>query len=202
MPAVYSARYEEGNFFDKQYPETMTIIKNRHGDWGVANPNASKIRRVEVVKTPSTTPSSSDDGKEQTVSETFDIFSTDGYMSQRQFAKLCRDAGLVKKDVTAEISFNRVKKIGSRKIDLREFLLALEDIATKKKMPLSLVEKMVADTEGPILLGTVPPKVKFHDRRLSMTQNARGEGEYDPTQYWQRDGRAKDWLSPLAHTHK
>jgi hypothetical protein len=138
--------------------------------------------------------------QEDTIEDTFKTFSKDGHMSQAQFAKLCRDAGLVKHGATAEIAFNRAKQIGASRIDFREFRLALAEVAKKKKMNVELAEQKVAETKGPILIAPVPYKVKFHDER--EPQNARGEGEHDFAIYWQRDGRAKDWHSPMPHTYK
>jgi hypothetical protein len=141
---------------------------------GVAN-------RVTVVKS----------AKGDTVEDTFEAFSKDGRMSQAQFAKLCKDTGIVKKGATAEIAFNSTKQIGKNRIDLKEFHSALASVAKKEQMDLEDVAAKVAASQGPVFSGTAPEKVERDDSR-----DRTGEFEHDAAQHWQRYVHAGDWQSP------
>ncbi len=93
-------------------------------------------------------------------------------MDGRQFAKLCKDAGLLDKKLTAtdvDLIFAKVKDKSARKISYSQFENALGQFATKKGVQKDDVAKALLKCGGPKLQGTKADLVKFHDDKSTYT---------------------------------
>jgi len=105
--------------------------------------------------------------------EAFIVFCKgDEYLDGREFTQMCADCGLYNKKFNrndADITFNKVKNRGERKIDFEQFKDACVSIATKRKSTVADVQKAVH--EGlPTMKGVTEAEyVRFHDDKSAYT---------------------------------
>ncbi|PHJ21342.1 p25-alpha family [Cystoisospora suis] len=98
-----------------------------------------------------------------------------GEMDGRTFVKILKDTKVldskVMTAVDADLIFAKVKPKNSKKIGFSEFEAALKHVAEKKKISLEELSKQIAveGEEGPILYGTKPDEVRFHDDKSTYT---------------------------------
>eukprot|EP00745_Piridium_sociabile_P012378 TRINITY_DN190901_c0_g1_i1.p1 TRINITY_DN190901_c0_g1~~TRINITY_DN190901_c0_g1_i1.p1 ORF type:complete len:147 (+),score=27.62 TRINITY_DN190901_c0_g1_i1:58-498(+) len=93
-------------------------------------------------------------------------------MDGRQFVKLCKDCKLIDSKFSstdADLVFAKVKSKASRKITYAEFEKALGCVAERKKIPFDELKIKVGGTSGPIMNGTKPDDVRFHDDKSTYT---------------------------------
>lgn len=93
-------------------------------------------------------------------------------MDGAEFAKLCRDTQLfdkkfVKEDVDS--IFAKVCEKGKRRIGPDQFKDAVRNVAKKKGCSVSVVQRMLAESAGPILNATKAEANKFHDDKNLYT---------------------------------
>lgn len=90
-----------------------------------------------------------------------------------QFAKLCRDCGLLSvtfSAISADILFSKVKGRGERKITFAQFQQALEAVAALQGLGADAVESKVVASKGPLLTSSgMPTRVKLHDDKSLHT---------------------------------
>mmetsp|Transcript_64276 Transcript_64276/g.119453 ORF Transcript_64276/g.119453 Transcript_64276/m.119453 type:complete len:428 (+) Transcript_64276:83-1366(+) len=90
----------------------------------------------------------------------------------KSFAKLCKDGGLVDKQLTTtdiDLIFTKVVAKGQRKIILQQFEKALVLIAERRSTSIAEVSAAVASIKGPVLQGTHAEAVRFHDDKSTYT---------------------------------
>lgn len=93
-------------------------------------------------------------------------------MSSKDFAKLCRDCGLIGKTLLGadvDLIFTGVVPKGQRRIELQQFETALRHVAEKRGVPVGEVCLAVEESPGPRLNGTKADVVRFHDDRSTYT---------------------------------
>lgn len=93
-------------------------------------------------------------------------------MSCKDFAKLCRDCGLLGKTLLGadvDLIFTSVLPKGQRRIELQQFEAALRQVAEKKGLPVGDICRAVEESEGPRLICTKATAVRFHDDRRTYT---------------------------------
>mmetsp|Transcript_4769 Transcript_4769/g.11525 ORF Transcript_4769/g.11525 Transcript_4769/m.11525 type:complete len:422 (-) Transcript_4769:5-1270(-) len=90
----------------------------------------------------------------------------------KSFAKLCKDGGLVDRQLTTtdiDLIFTKVVAKGQRKIILMQFEKALALIAERRGTTVADVSAAVASIKGPVLQGTQAEVVRFHDDKSTYT---------------------------------
>lgn len=96
-----------------------------------------------------------------------------GEMDGRTFVKLLQDTKVVDKSFTradADIIFAKVKDKGAKKISFSAFDEAVKLIAERKKISQEEMYNLLSTgKEGPILTGTLPDAVRFHDDKSTYT---------------------------------
>jgi len=107
------------------------------------------------------------------IQEAFIVFCKgDEYLDGREFTQMCEDCGLYNKKFTradADITFNKVKNKGERKIDFDQFKDACIAIAAKRGSSVADVQKAV-DKGQPSKRGiTEADYVRFHDDKNTYT---------------------------------
>lgn len=104
-------------------------------------------------------------------------------MDGKHWMKFCQDTKLLDKkrftNASVDLVFTKVKQMGSRKINFRQFLQAIRHVAMTKQEPLDdIVEQLVYAQSGPSSSGTKALKNKFHDDPALYTGvHARGGPE-------------------------
>ncbi|KAL4440442.1 hypothetical protein ABPG75_003443 [Micractinium tetrahymenae] len=95
-------------------------------------------------------------------------------MDSKQFAKLCRDAGLLDSRLTAtaaDLAFvAKAKPLGARRIGFKQFLEAMEQLAVEKGVQKEELLAQIACCPGPSINGALTPEqtaVPFGSRRAS-----------------------------------
>eukprot|EP00931_Biecheleriopsis_adriatica_P101439 TRINITY_DN76577_c0_g1_i1.p1 TRINITY_DN76577_c0_g1~~TRINITY_DN76577_c0_g1_i1.p1 ORF type:complete len:541 (-),score=87.43 TRINITY_DN76577_c0_g1_i1:320-1942(-) len=126
-------------------------------------------------------------------------------MDGKTFAKLCKDAHFLDKDLTTsdvDILFAKVLPKGQRRIDFSHFESLLALLAEKKGVPVAKVRFLAAAADAPVLHGTVADTVRLHDDKKTYTGTQKAteahsehRGEQGP--YLLRSPTGKD-----AVTHK
>jgi len=89
-------------------------------------------------------------------------------MDGKSFVKFCKDCGLIDKKLTETgldliFSNTKVKAKGHRFIDFEHFEVALEHVAERKGWSMEEVQEKVLSVTAPMLHGTKPDNVRFHD---------------------------------------
>jgi len=96
----------------------------------------------------------------------------DEYLDSREFTQMWEDCGLYNKKFTradADVTFNKVKTRGERKIDFEQFKDACIAVATKRGVAVADVQKAVQDGQ-PMMKGvTQADAVRFHDDKNTYT---------------------------------
>jgi hypothetical protein len=93
-------------------------------------------------------------------------------MDGKTFTKLCKDWGLLDKDfsdIDADLAFAKVVTKGQRRIGMSQFEALLRLLADKKGVEHNSVVVLVAQARRPVLLGTRPDAVRFHDDKSTYT---------------------------------
>ena len=94
-------------------------------------------------------------------------------MDGKSFAKLAKDLKLVDaKNLVAtdvDLIFARIKDKAARRITYAEFQNGLCLLAQKKGISLLKMHEIVANSKGPILVGTKAEAVKYHDDKSLYT---------------------------------
>jgi len=105
--------------------------------------------------------------------EAFIVFCKgDEYLDGREFTQMCGDCGLYNKKFArpdADITFNKVKNKGERKIDFEQFKDACIAIATKRKSTVADVQKLVQEGQPTRKGVTEAEYVRFHDDKSLYT---------------------------------
>lgn len=107
----------------------------------------------------------------------FQAFDKDqqGGLGNREFTKLCVDAGLCGKSFTsgqADIVFTSMKV---KQLDFGAFQEALRKVAETKKEPICDLQAMVGRCQGPVVHATVADNVRFHDDKDCYTGTHAGK---------------------------
>merc|ERR1712226_194443 len=108
----------------------------------------------------------------QSLKSVFSSFSPSGYMDNREFMKLCKDSKLISKKVTTseiDITFSRVKGLGSRRISYDDFLVAINSFAKLEGQALNSYYQKIQNSEGPKMNGTKGWSTRLHDDRSTWT---------------------------------
>jgi len=101
-----------------------------------------------------------------------------GQIDNNMFSKLCKECGIVNKQVTTtdvDITFAKVKPKGLRKLDWAGFNEALALLAQKrfpsanKETSLSQLKALISSSKGPQANATKADFVKFHDDKSTYT---------------------------------
>lgn len=90
-------------------------------------------------------------------------------VSNREFAKLCDDAGICSKSFTmgqADLVFTKLRR---KKLDFEGFKDALRLVAETKKEPIRDIQNAVSRCSGPSVKATVADSVRFHDDKDCYT---------------------------------
>ena len=93
-------------------------------------------------------------------------------MSNKEFAKLNKDCGLLDKKYTTtdvDINFTKVKDKSFKNIFFKQFEAALKLAAAKKGVEYETLVTIICNTGGPIFHGTKADYVKFHDDKSQYT---------------------------------
>lgn len=95
-------------------------------------------------------------------------------MDSKSFTKLCKDCQLIDNKLTeknADILFsnNRVKAKNERRIDFKQFQIALDLVAETKSVEKDVVLAAVLEATRPVLQGTQAEFVRFHDDKSTWT---------------------------------
>lgn len=133
-------------------------------------------------------------GAEEAAMECFRQYcGKDVEMDGKTFAKLCKDAGLLDKQMftatDADLLFAKIVTKGMRRITEAQYREAWDIIAEKRSCHKDDVVKHFSKLEGPVLNGTVVGSVRLHDhlngetRRMSggtsSTRNSPRVSEFD-----------------------
>jgi hypothetical protein len=123
-------------------------------------------------------PASNDDGDlRYDIERIFMKFCERGHtkLDATKFQKVCKDchlfdakfashdADLIFKRVKLSREVKRASSTGANKLDLEEFFEALRLVAEKKDVDQVSVLRLVADSNGPNMIGTKAEPVRFHD---------------------------------------
>lgn len=108
------------------------------------------------------------------VADVFQVFcGSRADMDGKTFAKLCKDCNFMDKcfsSVDADLLFARMSLGSHRRIDLNQFMAALDEIAKRKDVPVSHIHSAVSSSAGPVLNGTTKASlVRFHDDKSTWT---------------------------------
>eukprot|EP00873_Tetraselmis_striata_P017380 jgi/Tetstr1/437644/TSEL_026311.t1 len=117
-------------------------------------------------------------------------------MDSKAFAKLAKDCSLVTKQCTptdVDLFFTKVKEKGERRIDFRQFNVALDLMADKKGKSRDYVINKVLEAGGPTSNATQAQFSRFHDDKSTYTGVYKNGG---PTNY---DGK-KDLAELMDRT--
>jgi len=93
-------------------------------------------------------------------------------MSNKEFAKLIKDCGLLDKKLTStevDLIFSKVKTKTSKNLTYEQFEEGLKQAAEKKKVEHSVLVETIVGTGGPSFTGTKADYVKFHDDKSQYT---------------------------------
>ncbi len=94
-------------------------------------------------------------------------------LDSKQFAKLCRDAGLVSGSagaVAVDLCFAKARPRGARRLTFSDFLVALALLAQERGASEAEVLAAVADCSGPRTTATTAPQFsRLHDDRSTYT---------------------------------
>jgi len=96
-----------------------------------------------------------------------------GQLTGRNFTKLCKDSGLVKRGFTVtdtDLIFTSCKRKGERTIDFKSFHdKVLPAIATKKKSSVEGIAQIITGAKAGLTGVSKAEKVKFHDDKSLYT---------------------------------
>jgi len=111
---------------------------------------------------------------EDALAKTFADYCGAGHdtMDGKAFVKLAKDCKLLDKKLTTtdvDLIFSKVKERTVRRINLNQFMDALQQFATKKGVDVNEVAGKVAASQGPILRGTATEAVRLHDDQSTYT---------------------------------
>jgi hypothetical protein len=116
---------------------------------------------------------SSDSSTESALWDTFRAFSgPTNDMDGKHFAKLCKDCELLDKSFTGtdvDLVFAKAMKKGRRRISWSSFEDLLGLVAERKGVTHDAILTLVSKSRGPILHGTCPGSVRFHDDKTTYT---------------------------------
>eukprot|EP00747_Dinoflagellata_sp_TGD_P178900 gnl/TRDRNA2_/TRDRNA2_28786_c0_seq1.p1 gnl/TRDRNA2_/TRDRNA2_28786_c0~~gnl/TRDRNA2_/TRDRNA2_28786_c0_seq1.p1 ORF type:complete len:325 (+),score=52.30 gnl/TRDRNA2_/TRDRNA2_28786_c0_seq1:126-1100(+) len=93
-------------------------------------------------------------------------------LDNKGFVKLCKDCGFLDKRCTStdvDLIFTKVVGKGSRRIDIDQFVVALELVSDKKGIDVMQLLHVVQSSAGPVLSGTQADAVRFHDDKNTYT---------------------------------
>merc|ERR1712176_280360 len=93
-------------------------------------------------------------------------------MDGTAFARMYRCGDLRKLGITStdvDLAFTRVVPFGKRQLDSKHFEMALETMATRSGIEVQAIYDAVARTPGPMIQGTWPDPVRFHDDKRTYT---------------------------------
>merc|ERR1712232_191347 len=93
-------------------------------------------------------------------------------MDGREFAKMCKDSGLLNKKVTStgvDIAFSKVKGIGMRKIGYNQFVQAINTLADEQGTSRTKYYQKILEGHGPQFNGTVAFDTRLHDDKSTYT---------------------------------
>jgi Ca2+-binding EF-hand superfamily protein len=130
-----------------------------------------------------------DDGTEMpwgTCLQSFENFAGKD-MDNREWAKFCKDLGLINKQYTktdVDIIFSKVVPKGQRRMDFQMFIIAVRHIAKKRGQTNRQIQDMVANANGPKFEGTELEKCRFYDDKSTYTGTATYNDKFagvDPT---------------------
>jgi len=96
----------------------------------------------------------------------------DSYLDGREFTQLCEDCGMYSSKFTradADITFNKVKNKGERKIDFEQFKDACISIAAKRGSTVAAVQRLVEEGQPQKKGVTEAEAVRFHDDKDCYT---------------------------------
>lgn len=91
-------------------------------------------------------------------------------MDSRSWVKLLKETKLIDKGLTttdADLIFAKLKS--GKTLGFTQFLEALKQVATRKKVPYEDVVAQVSATEGPTFTGTKAEPTRFHDDKSLYT---------------------------------
>merc|ERR1712232_398994 len=95
------------------------------------------------------------------------------------YGNLCKDCGLIDKKFTTsevDIIFSKVVPKGRRRMGLKEFIAALEQVARKKAVDVEDVHDAIANCGGPLFQGTEVGSFRFHDDKWKYTGTHKNGG--------------------------
>jgi len=105
--------------------------------------------------------------------EAFTLFCKgDAYLDSREFTQMCEDCNLYNRKFTradADVTFNKVKNKGERKIDFGQFKDACISIAAKRATSVADVQKAIEDGKPQMKGVTEQDYVRFHDDKTTYT---------------------------------
>lgn len=93
-------------------------------------------------------------------------------MDGREFRKFCEDNNLLDrkfKKTDTDIIFAKVVPKGKRRIDFEGFKNACRHISKKRECTTGQLQRIIADSDGPLLRGTQADAVRFHDDKSTYT---------------------------------
>ena len=93
-------------------------------------------------------------------------------MSNKEFAKMNKDCGLLDKKYTStdvDINFVKIKDKASKNISFKQFEEGVKLAAAKKKLEYDAVCTIICEKGGPSFTGTKADYVKFHDDKSLYT---------------------------------
>jgi len=93
-------------------------------------------------------------------------------MDSAHLMKLCRDAQLIDGRLTRtniDLIFTKVTGKNSKRLNYRQFLMAIQLFAEKKRMHPTKVMMQVVSIQGPSVSGTVANPNRFHDDKTTYT---------------------------------
>mmetsp|Transcript_3385 Transcript_3385/g.6463 ORF Transcript_3385/g.6463 Transcript_3385/m.6463 type:complete len:371 (+) Transcript_3385:74-1186(+) len=96
----------------------------------------------------------------------------DEYLDSREFTQMCDDCGLYNRKFTradADVTFNKVKNKGERKIDFEQFKDACIAVAGKRGSSVADVQKKVHEGQPTKRGVTEADFVRFHDDKTTYT---------------------------------
>ena len=93
-------------------------------------------------------------------------------MDGKTFAKLSKDCNLLDKKLTStdvDLVFAKIKDKSARKITFDQFKNGVTQLAAKKGLSDSDLQKLICEAGGPKFAGTKADFVKFHDDKSLYT---------------------------------
>jgi len=115
-----------------------------------------------------------DDGTEKDWGPVSDVFANfaGSDMDGREFAKFCKDSGLIGHGFTkadVDMTFAKVVPKGKRRMDFVMFQDALRLMAGKRGQTNGEVQDLVSASKGPVITATATDAVRFYDDKSTFT---------------------------------